>query len=294
MYRQDGYYYSPGPRTYYGGTGHRGPRYYNNRAIATSAVVVAAVWASGSYGRYNFYDREARCSQKGYFRFGWHCKKCSTGVCPDGQYRVQCGGGSDAYCTRCDNGCGRFNTDQNALYASTDSEPRYGVCLANGTRCYPYLTPNNCSYTSEGSPGQNVSNCQIESCCTDCQNDDEAKSKGKGTVCRGSTAGLDTPYARAFMRFDGEVPLSASEFNSKGYEYLAAIKNVTDVGNMEQVKVAWVTERAPADVIYYNPDASGGQFKSCLVGFEVETIARSHVMKREIGRGRIDSVSLLL
>ena len=50
IYRQDDYYYSSGPRTYYGGTGQRGPRYYNNRAIATSAVVVAAVWASAGRG----------------------------------------------------------------------------------------------------------------------------------------------------------------------------------------------------------------------------------------------------
>ena len=57
------------------------------------------------------------------------------------------------------------------------------MCLVEGSKCYPYLSPTTCTYTSEGAPGKAVSNCQIESCCTDFKNDDEAKSKGKGTVC---------------------------------------------------------------------------------------------------------------
>ena len=260
VYVQDDDYYSSGPRTYYGGTGQRGPRYYNNRAIAASAVVVTAAWASGSYGRYDFYDRNERCSKEGYFRFGRNCKKCSTPVCPDGQYRVQCGGGSDGYCTRCDNGCGIFNTDPEA---STGSEPKFGVCMVTGSACYPYQSPTTCAYTSEGSPGKNVSDCQIESCCIDCKNDDEAKAKGKGTVCRGSTVGLANPGQRAILRFDGELPLLTHEFNEKGYEYRAAISSVAGGA---QVRSAWVTERDPADVIPYR----GSQLKHCLVGFEID------------------------
>ena len=278
IYRHDDddFYYSSGPRTYYGGTGHRGPRYYNNRAVTYSGFVVAAAWLSSGHGRYNFYDREARCTKTGYFRFGYYCKKCSTAVCPDGQYRVQCGGGSDGYCTACDNGCGLFNTDQ---AASADSEPRFGVCLLEGRACFPYQNPFECAYTSEGEPGKAVSNCQIESCCYSCKSDDEAKAQGKGTVCRGATAGLENKNDKAVLRFDVEVPLTASEFNAKGSEYKAAIQSVAGGA---QVRPAWVIDRDPVDVITYRRASSSAsanqtavfQPKSCLVAFEVYTTAR--------------------
>jgi len=273
IYRHDGLYYSAGPRTSYGGGEHRGPRYYNNRVVATSAVTVAAIWAE-SYGRYNFYDREDFCSMKGYFRFGENCKMCSTAVCADGQYRVQCGGGSDGYCAPCYNGCGLFNTDQEA---STDSEPRFGVCLQEGSICYPDQSPDKCAYTSEGEPGKAVSNCQIESCCSSCENDDEAKAKGNGTVCRGSTAGLENADEEAILRFDGELPMSATDFNAKGFEYLGAIMSVAGA----RASIAWVDEGDPVDVIPYMPANStiwgSVQGRSCLVGFEVSTVARCQV-----------------
>jgi len=290
IYRHDDYYYSSGPRTYYGGTGHRGPRYYNNRVIATTTAAFAAVWAGRSYGRYSFYDREAFCSQEGYFRFGGNCKKCSTSVCPDGQYRVECGGGTDGYCTKCDNGCGLFNTDQ---AASRDSEPRFGVCLQNGSICYPYQSPNTCAYTSEGEPGKAVSNCQIESCCTDCTNDEDAFAQKKGTVCSGSTAGLANKDEKATLRFEGELPLTESEFNAAGSRIISAIKSVAGGA---QPRSTWVTERDPADVTPYRlatSSASGSQLRSCLVGFEVDTTTRSFARTRmcETGRGKIGSVS---
>jgi hypothetical protein len=89
-------HYSPGPRTYYGGQGFRGPRYYNGARVTaltagTAVGLVAATWVASS-PRYGFYDASYSCQREGFFRFGDTCRQCSRGVCPDGQYRVACTG----------------------------------------------------------------------------------------------------------------------------------------------------------------------------------------------------------
>ena len=96
LYTIKGSHYSPGPRTYYGGQGFRGPRYYNGARVTaltagTAVGLVAAYWVAGS-PRYGFYDTSYSCQREGFFRFGDTCRQCSRGVCPDGQYRVACTG----------------------------------------------------------------------------------------------------------------------------------------------------------------------------------------------------------
>jgi len=97
LYTIKGTHHSPGPRTYYGGHGFRGPRYYNGARATTlvagaSAVAVAAVWRKNSPARYDFYLASQACEREDFFRFGDTCRQCSRGVCPDGQYRVPCTG----------------------------------------------------------------------------------------------------------------------------------------------------------------------------------------------------------
>ena len=89
LYTVKGSHYSPGPRTYYGGQGFRGPRYYNGARVTaltagTAVGLVAAYWVAGS-PRYGFYDTSYSCQREGFFRFGDTCRQCSRGVCPDGQ-----------------------------------------------------------------------------------------------------------------------------------------------------------------------------------------------------------------
>ena len=209
---------SGGPRTYRGGHGgDRGPRYYNG--ARTTSQDVTAPWST-SGARYDFYDASRWCPNEGFFRFGGTCRKCSSRVCPDGQYQVACTPGSDSYCTKCDNVCSQFNEQPDSTATSL---PRRGTCLqasdAASGACNPNKDPFNCAYTSEGTPSKGVSDCQIESCCAECVNDEEAVLRGKGTVCRGSTKGLDAPDTITYLVFEGEFPMGERFFKEKMVQY---------------------------------------------------------------------------
>ena len=227
IYTLNSRHHSVGPRTYYGGNSYRGPRYYNGArtsAAGATAVVTGttntALWSRESGARYDFYDKSKWCPNAGFFRFGDTCRSCSTNVCPDGQYRVACTPGSDSYCTKCNNVCLRFNEDPSS---NATSLPGRGTCLeardpdfvfTSGV-CDPNNDPFTCTYTSEGSPGKGVSDCQIESCCVECSNDEEAFLEGKGSVCQGSTKGLEVPDDLAYLLFDGEFPMRQKLFRER-------------------------------------------------------------------------------
>lgn len=98
-----------------------------------------------------------------------------------------------------------------------------------------------CAHTSEGSPGEAVSDCQIESCCSTCSNDEEAFAQGKGTVCRGSKAGLEKPKDGATVRFDGQVPLNLVSFLAAGYAYRDAVSKLAGVA-LDNVQILWTAE----------------------------------------------------
>jgi len=145
--------------------------------------------------------------------------------------RLSCSGGSDAYCAKCENTCVRFNKD------ASSSEIPLGLCLETSTEssvssaiapeaCNPNTAPFTCAYTSEGTPGKATSDCQIETCCKDCVNTEEAVAKGKATVCLGSTAGLKEPEGMAYVIFLGEVPMNMKRFNTVAKDYAEAIQSL--------------------------------------------------------------------
>jgi hypothetical protein len=92
--------------------------------------------------------------------------------------------------------------------------------------CNPNTAPFTCAYTSEGTPGKATSDCQIETCCEDCVNGEEAVAKGKATVCLGSTAGLEKPEGMADVIFLGEVPMNIQRFNRVAKDYIEAIRSL--------------------------------------------------------------------
>eukprot|EP00802_Teleaulax_amphioxeia_P012472 Tamp_12515.p1 GENE.Tamp_12515~~Tamp_12515.p1 ORF type:complete len:563 (+),score=59.71 Tamp_12515:32-1720(+) len=249
LYTIKGTHHSPGPRTYYGGHGFRGPRYYNGARATTlvagaSAVAVAAVWRKNSPARYDFYLASQACEREDFFRFGDTCRQCSRGVCPDGQYRVPCTGGSDAYCAKCDNVCYRFSD-------KSSEEISLGTCLeasivdsspppeALELACDPNTDPFTCAYTSEGTPGKGISDCQIETCCKDCVNHEDAAAQGKGTVCVGSTGGLKKPDEKAYLYFLGEIPMNKKRFNGVSHSYKDALQSLTGA---REVKIEGVED----------------------------------------------------
>ena len=138
-------------------------------------------------------------------------------------------GGSDAYCAKCDNVCYRFSD-------KSSEEISLGTCLeasivdsspppeALELACDPNTDPFTCAYTSEGTPGKGISDCQIETCCRDCMNHEEAVAQDKGTVCSGSTAGLKKPDEKAYLYFVGEFPMNKKRFNEMANSYKDAIQ----------------------------------------------------------------------
>ncbi len=433
------------------------------------------IWVGGG-SRYAFYPKERWCQNRGFFRFGKACRKCSTGPCPDGQFRVPCTGGSDSYCSRCTNTCLLFadgvvfaagtevtkrvrawvikydtanlnaeqvangvgqvewkangrtffvlrwikeqnlilvnycnekgfsvsdcsllqaaqgNTfwngtsystwlqvatsqasvaynffdprrtssevswtvimDENGHHLISDQgellyqryysdtttsigrdsmavDAKYyadrqifieemaagtcaltsaainGAAVVNGagfakkTGCDPNSPFDSktelraCAYTSEGTPGAAFSDCQIESCCRDCTNEEEAKSKGFSVVCPSSAEGFDNPDEAATVRFDAEVPLSKADFEAqlqnqgtgvsvqKQYmDIIAGLSSTVDSvpqNPANKVKVVWAQERQRDSTFRSELDLSSPESAdnhvSTLVGFEVSTIA---------------------
>jgi len=97
------------------------------QTAAIAAAAGATLWSSAYISRYGFYGRSNYCKEANTFRFGNECRPCSrhkvskvlsivtlyrltceirasSNICPDGQYRLPCSGGSDSYCTPCQNG----------------------------------------------------------------------------------------------------------------------------------------------------------------------------------------------
>ena len=218
--------YSNRPRYYNGGSrSSYGPRYptTRTRTAQVAGAGFAVGWLGASVSRYSFYDKKHWCTESHTFRFGGSCRRCSTGPCPDGQYRVACSGGSDSYCTACNNVCTKFNADKSATATST---PPISVCLEDAlpgslnssqTEQQPLLTcdPNKdtgrCTYTSDGTAAAApaaLSDCQIELCCNECTSDEDAIKKGYGTVCRGSVAGLTDETETAEIRYVAEIDIA--------------------------------------------------------------------------------------
>lgn len=205
--------------------------------------------------RYSFYDKKHWCTEDHTFRFGGSCRRCSTGPCPDGQYRVACSGGSDSYCTACNNICTKFNQDKSATESST---PPIAVCLEDALpssltnmtltnmsdTCDPNKDRSRCAYTSDGAAATSTiaaSDCQIELCCNTCSSDEDAVKKGFGTVCVGSSAGLTKPDELSEVRFVAETPGSKEDFNARGDAYKHAFASAAGVAE-SRVNFLWVAD----------------------------------------------------
>ena len=153
-------------------------------------------------------------------------------------------GGSDAYCAKCDNVCYRFSD-------KSSEEISLGTCLeasivdssptpeALELACDPNTDPFTCAYTSEGTPGKGISDCQIETCCKDCVNHEDAAAQGKGTVCVGSTGGLKKPDEKAYLYFLGEIPMNKKRFNEVSHSYKDALQSLTGA---REVKIEGVED----------------------------------------------------
>ena len=220
---------------------------------------VAVLWVAGP-ARYGFYSRQHDCTN-GRYRFGGSCRECSDTPCPIGQYRVKCTGGSDSYCARCTNNCLKFN-DQ----PGTDAMPK-AACLEDSLSpvnlttspkaCDPNKQPLTCAYTSEGSTEKMAgeSLCQIETCCKECESEEEAVERGFGTVCPGSvpTSGTST---HADVAFNLETPGCLGDFNANAPKYKAAIAGLAGY-SAGKVDFEW------ADGI---ENAGGDETLKCLSG----------------------------
>ena len=141
---------------------------------------------------------------------------------------MSCSGGSDSYCAKCENTCVGFNKDASiapvGLCLETSIESSVSSAIAPEA-CNPNTAPFTCAYTSEGTPGKAKSDCQIETCCKDCADNEQAVAKGKATVCLGSTAGLKEPEGTAYVIFSGEVPMNMKQFNMNSFYYQEAIES---------------------------------------------------------------------
>jgi len=210
-------------------------------------VGVTALWIGSRSARYGFYDRKHHCEKAGSFRFGSTCRSCSTSKCPDGQFRIGCGGGSDSYCASCTNVCLQFKD------AADSSSFPLGVCLEDAQAdtpidsaagCDPVTQGSRCAYTSEGSPRE--SNCQIETCCNFfCTSDEEASAAGQGTVCPASREGLEEDMA-VEIRFDGETPGYLDFFNANSNAFKAAVAGAAGVA-VDKVSMLWANGPSGTD-----------------------------------------------
>ena len=70
------------------------------------------------------------------------------------------------------------------ISGSVLSIPFQNTAMGPNAYCDPNAMGNpGCIYTSEGTPGRAMSNCQIEACCKDCLNADAAKQRGFKSMC---------------------------------------------------------------------------------------------------------------
>ena len=217
----------------------------------TKALVgVAVLWVAGT-ARYGFYSRQHYCAD-GQYRFGGSCRQCSDTPCAIGQYRVKCTGGSDSYCARCSNNCLKFNDQLGTCLEDTLSP--VNLTTSPGA-CDPNKQPLTCAYTSEGSKEKMVgeSLCQIETCCKECESEEEAVERGYGTVCPGSVPTSGTP-THADVAFNLETPGCLGDFNANARQYKAAIAGLLKV-SAGKVDFEW------ADGI---EDAGSDETRKCL------------------------------
>ena len=78
---------------------------------------------------------------------------------------------------------------------------------------------------------------QIELCCKDCESDEEAVRKGRGTVCPGSNIGASAGDP-VDIRFNAEMPGCLDDFEKISHQYLQAFAEVAGV-QFSKVSVLW-------------------------------------------------------